>query len=161
MSGAKFAEHFGNIFHPVVGDYDLIGKHPNAEKTIRHVDQYTACMQELKDTLSPELELIETRVIAPAKELQVVMKAIRKSLTKRDHKVRYLARTKSGLIEDGQLIDYDRHNNNLVKLREKKEKSLSDEKNLFKVCGLSRYGRLAGLTAQAVGARFRDCNARI
>jgi amphiphysin len=87
-SGAKFAEHFGNIFQPLVGEYDLIGKHPNADKTIRHVDKYTACMQELKETLSPELELIETRVIAPAKELQTVMKAIRKNITKRDHKVR-------------------------------------------------------------------------
>lgn len=91
VSGAKFAEHFGSIFHPVVGDYDLIGKHPNAEKTILHVDQYMTCMQELKETLSPELELIATRVIAPAKELQTVMKAIRKTITKRDHKVRCLA----------------------------------------------------------------------
>ena len=88
VSGAKFAEHFGNIFRPVVGEYDLIGRHPKEEKTIRHVDQYTTCMQELKETLSPELELIETRVIAPAKELQTVMKAIRKTLTKREHKVR-------------------------------------------------------------------------
>lgn len=32
-----------------------------------------------------------------------------------------------------QLVDYDRHNNSLQKLRDKKEKSLSDEKNLFKV----------------------------
>lgn len=32
-----------------------------------------------------------------------------------------------------QLIDYDRYNNSLTKLRDKKEKSLSDEKNLFKV----------------------------
>lgn len=32
-----------------------------------------------------------------------------------------------------QLVDYDRHNNSLTKLRDKKEKSLSDEKNLFKV----------------------------
>lgn len=88
VSGAKFGEHFGLIFHPVVGEYDLIGRHPNEEKTIRHVDQYTTCMQELKETLSPELELIETRVIAPAKELQTVMKAIRKTITKRDHKVR-------------------------------------------------------------------------
>jgi hypothetical protein len=31
------------------------------------------------------------------------------------------------------LVDFDRHNNSLNKLREKKEKSLSDEKNLFKV----------------------------
>ncbi len=32
-----------------------------------------------------------------------------------------------------QLLDYDRHNNSLTKLRDKKEKSLNDEKNLFKV----------------------------
>ena len=31
------------------------------------------------------------------------------------------------------MVDFDRHNNSLNKLREKKEKSLSDEKNLFKV----------------------------
>jgi amphiphysin len=30
-------------------------------------------------------------------------------------------------------VDFDRHNNAYSKLREKKEKSLSDEKNLFKV----------------------------
>lgn len=33
-----------------------------------------------------------------------------------------------------QLIDYDRFNKSLTKLRDKKEKSLNDEKNLFKVC---------------------------
>lgn len=71
----------------MVGEYDLIGKHPDAEKTIRNVDQYATCMQELKETLSPELELIQTRVIAPAEEMQTVMKAIRKTMTKRDHKV--------------------------------------------------------------------------
>ncbi len=30
-------------------------------------------------------------------------------------------------------MDYDRFNNSLTKLRDKKEKSLSDEKNLYKV----------------------------
>lgn len=30
-------------------------------------------------------------------------------------------------------MDYDRFNNSLTKLREKKERTLSDEKNLFKV----------------------------
>jgi amphiphysin len=69
------------------------------------------------DTLAPELELIESRIVNPCKELQEICKKIRKSCTKRDHK----------------LIDFDRHNNALNKLREKKEKSLSDEKNLFKV----------------------------
>ena len=31
------------------------------------------------------------------------------------------------------MIDYDRYNNSLSKLRDKKEKSLNDEKHLFKV----------------------------
>ena len=32
-----------------------------------------------------------------------------------------------------KLTDYDRFNNSLTKLRDKKEKTLNDEKNLFKV----------------------------
>jgi amphiphysin len=61
--------------------------------------------------------LIESRVVGPVKELQGVMKSIRKMITKRDHK----------------LMDFDRFNNSLTKLRDKKEKSLSDEKNLYKL----------------------------
>ena len=69
------------------------------------------------ETLSPELELIDSRIVQPCKELVDICKKIRKTCVKRDHK----------------LVDYDRHNNSLNKLRGKKEKSLSDEKNLFKV----------------------------
>lgn len=116
-SGAKFSAGYANIFHPGQGEYDLIGNHPDSDKTFKNVDGYVVTMQELKDTLGPELELISTRIIAPAKEFQGVMKTIRKNITKRDHK----------------LVDYDRHNNNLNKLREKKEKNLNDEKNLFKL----------------------------
>ncbi len=32
-----------------------------------------------------------------------------------------------------QLIDYDRHNNSFTKVKDKKEKSLKDEQNLFKL----------------------------
>jgi hypothetical protein len=77
------------------------------------------------ETLAPELDLIDTRIVHPSKELVDICKKIRKTITKRDHK----------------LVDYDRHNNSLNKLREKKEKSLSDEKNLFKVCGKLRPAR--------------------
>jgi amphiphysin len=71
----------------------------------------------MSDTLAPELELIESRIVQPCKDLNEICKKIRKTAVKRDHK----------------LVDFDRHNNALNKLREKKEKSLSDEKNLFKV----------------------------
>ena len=72
---------------------------------------------ELKETIRPELELIESRVLAPAKELQEYTKKVRKAITKRDHK----------------LTDYDRHNNSYTKLREKQNKTLKDEQNIFKV----------------------------
>jgi amphiphysin len=64
-----------------------MGQHPEAGQTFRNVDKHTTAMQELKDTLSPELELITTRIIAPVKEFQGIMKSIRKNITKREHKV--------------------------------------------------------------------------
>ncbi|PPQ67408.1 hypothetical protein CVT25_005987 [Psilocybe cyanescens] len=116
-AGAGFGAHFAVIFQPIAGEYDLIGKHPEAGHTIRNVTKYETAMQELRELIGPELELIETRISGPARELQSVMKIIRKTITKRDHK----------------LTDYDRFNNSLTKLRDKKDKSLSDEKNLFKL----------------------------
>ncbi|KAF9478700.1 BAR-domain-containing protein [Pholiota conissans] len=117
MSGANFAGHFAVIFQPIAGEYDLIGKHPDAAHTIRNITKYETALQEMKELITPEVELIETRILGPAKELQAVMKTIRKTITKREHK----------------LTDYDRFNNSLTKLRDKKDKSLSDEKNLFKL----------------------------
>ncbi|KAJ7767514.1 hypothetical protein DFH07DRAFT_955043 [Mycena maculata] len=116
-SGAGFATHYSTIFHPIAGEYDLIGKHPDSAQTVRSVTKYETAMEELRASIGPELELIESRIVGPVKELQQVMKTIRKTITKRDHK----------------LTDYDRFNNSLTKLRDKKEKSLSDEKNLFKL----------------------------
>lgn len=115
--GAQYAQHFATVFHPMPSEYNLEGKHPEAEHTIQNVDAYEAALQELKSALAPELELIESRILGPAKELQGVMKMIRKTITKREHK----------------LTDYDRYNNSLTKLRDKKEKTLNDEKNLFKL----------------------------
>lgn len=45
------------------------------------------------------------------------MKMIRKTITKRDHK----------------LVDYDRYRISLKKLQDKKDRKLSDEKEIFKV----------------------------
>jgi amphiphysin len=87
MAGANFAGHFAVIFQPIAGEYDLIGKHPDSEQTIRNITKYETAMQEMKDLITPEVELIETRIAGPAKELQAVMKTIRKTITKREHKV--------------------------------------------------------------------------
>ncbi|KAF8665117.1 hypothetical protein AX16_000584 [Volvariella volvacea WC 439] len=116
-SGAGFATHYSTIFQPIASEYDLIGKHPESGHTIRNVTKLESLMEDLKGSIGPELELIESRIVGPTKELQTIMKTIRKTITKRDHK----------------LTDYDRFNNSLTKLRDKKEKSLNDEKNLFKL----------------------------
>jgi len=44
-------------------------------------------LEELRTSISPELELIESRVVGPMKEFQGIMKTIRKMITKREHKV--------------------------------------------------------------------------
>ncbi|KAH8834904.1 hypothetical protein DL96DRAFT_1572208 [Flagelloscypha sp. PMI_526] len=105
------------IMSPMNSEYALESKNPDAAHTIGCVDKFESALEELRLSVGPELELIETRIVAPAKEFQTVLKTIRKTVTKRQHK----------------LTDYDRFNQSLTKLRDKKEKSMSDEKNLFRL----------------------------
>ncbi|KAK0534914.1 BAR adaptor protein Hob1 [Tilletia horrida] len=116
MSGANFGVGFSTLFSPI-GPEDIEVKHPNAYKTILHVSQYQTVMQELRETLTPEIELVESRIVGPIKDFINILKSIRKNITKRDHK----------------LLDYDRHSNSFTKLKEKRDKTLKDEQNLFKV----------------------------
>jgi len=90
-AGQQWAIHFANIFHPVSGEFDIVEKHPEAQETVQNVDLFQATMEELKEALAPELELIQGKVQAPAKELQGIMKHLRKTITKRDHKVRMVS----------------------------------------------------------------------
>ena len=83
-----WATHFSTIFHPISGEFDLIGRHPQAADTVRNVAAHQAAMEELQSAIAPELELIESRIAAPVKEFQGVLKTIRKTMTKREHKVR-------------------------------------------------------------------------
>lgn len=90
-SAAGFSSHFSTIFHPISGEYDLLGKHPNCAHTIKSVSKYETAMEELRASVGPELELVESRVVGPVKEYQSVLKTIRKTITKRNHKVRGFA----------------------------------------------------------------------
>jgi amphiphysin len=75
------------LFHPIAGEYDLIGKNPEAGHTIKNIGKYESTMEEMRTAIAPELELIESRIVAPVKDFQTVLKTIRKTITKRDHKV--------------------------------------------------------------------------
>jgi len=83
---------------------------------IEACEQYEEVVKELQETLKPELDMIDTRVIGPANQLLEIIKAVRKVLLKRDHKQ----------------LDYDRHRATLKKLQDKKEKTLKDEKAIYK-----------------------------
>ena len=113
-----FSKSIQEIYKPISGrvsDPNSLIPEGNPEG-IRACEEYESIVRELQATLQPELEMIEQRVIAPADQLLEVIKVIRKINQKRDHKQ----------------LDYDRHRATLKKLQDKKEKTLKDEKALFK-----------------------------
>jgi amphiphysin len=114
----EFSQAVAEIYKPISGrvsDPDSIISEGNPEG-IAACEEYEGIVRELQATLAPELEMIETRVIKPADELLEIIKVIRKSVTKRQHKQ----------------LDYDRHRASLKKLQDKKEKSMKDEKAMYK-----------------------------
>ncbi|PHH79644.1 hypothetical protein CDD83_3847 [Cordyceps sp. RAO-2017] len=117
----EFSKAMTEIYKPISGrvsDPDSIRPEGNPEG-IRACEEYEAVVAELQETLAPELEMIESRVIRPATELQDVIKVIRKTIVKREHKK----------------LDYDRHRATLKKLQDKKDRSAKDEKALWKAEG--------------------------
>ncbi|KAH6899700.1 BAR domain-containing protein [Thelonectria olida] len=117
----EFSKAMTEVYKPISGrvsdpDSAIVEGNPEG---IRACEEYEAVVKELQETLTPELEMIETRVIRPATELLDVIKVIRKTALKREHK----------------RLDYDRHRNSLKKLQDKKERSAKDEKAMWKLEG--------------------------
>ena len=114
----EFSKAMTEIYKPISGrvsDPDTL-RVEGSPDGIRACEEYEAVVKDLQETLAPELEMIESRVIRPATELLDVIKVIRKTATKREHKK----------------LDYDRHRATLKKLQEKKDRSAKDEKALWK-----------------------------
>ncbi|KAK3301392.1 BAR domain-containing protein [Chaetomium fimeti] len=113
-----FSQAMTEIYKPISGrvsDPDSLVVHGNPEG-IRACEEYEAVVKDLQETLAPELEMIESRVIRPADELLDVIKVIRKTALKREHKK----------------LDYDRRRATLKKLQDKKDKTAKDEKATWK-----------------------------
>ncbi|KAG0322314.1 hypothetical protein BGZ99_003404 [Dissophora globulifera] len=88
-----------------------------APESLQAVDDFQAVMREMRDVILPEVDKLEMSVVRPLTEMLNNMKLIRKTITKRDHK----------------LIDYDRFRISLKKLQDKKDRTLSDEKQIYKL----------------------------
>jgi amphiphysin len=117
----EFSKAIAEIYKPISGrmsDPNSIIPEGNPEG-IEACEQYEAIVRELQETLQPELEMIESRVIAPAVELLGIIKIIKAVGKKRDHKQ----------------IDYDRHRTTLKKLQDKKDRTLKDDKAMYKAEG--------------------------
>lgn len=89
-SQAGFATAFSTLFSPLNDELPLASRHPEAQGTIDNIANYHDLMNELRDAVQPELELIDSRVTAPLKEYSDLLKKIRKTITKREHKVSFL-----------------------------------------------------------------------
>ncbi|KAF9437927.1 hypothetical protein BGZ76_010470 [Entomortierella beljakovae] len=105
-----------NIGMPATGDVSL-RRPQTAPESMQAVDDFQAVMRETRDILLPEVDKLELLVVRPLQDMQTNMKLIRKTMNKRDHK----------------LVDYDRFRISLKKLNEKKERTLSEERNMFKL----------------------------
>jgi amphiphysin len=114
----NFSQAIAEIYRPISGrvsDPDSIISEGNPEG-IQACEEYEAIVKELQVTLEPELQMIQSRIVLPAEELLIVVKQIRKGVLKREHKQ----------------LDFDRHRATLKKLQDKKDKSMKDEKAMYK-----------------------------
>ena len=85
----EFSKACAEIYKPISGrasdpDSYVIDGNPEG---IRACEEYEAIVQELKASLQPELEMIESRIVKPADELMAIIKQARKWTKKRDHKL--------------------------------------------------------------------------
>ncbi|BFZ61639.1 BAR adaptor protein Hob1 [Saitoella coloradoensis] len=114
----EFSKAIKEIYKPISGrlsDPNSIKDEGN-QAGIQACEEYEAIVRELQTTLAPELEMIESRIVKPSEELLQIIKLVRKMAMKRDHKQ----------------LDYDRHRASVKKIEDKKEKSMKDERALYK-----------------------------
>lgn len=113
-----FSKAIEEIYKPISGrmsDPNSAIPEGNPEG-IEACEQFRDVLNELKETLKPDLELIESRIIDPANQVLEVIKSIRKMATKRNHKQ----------------LDLDRHQNSLNKYQNKANRNAKDEEKMYK-----------------------------
>ncbi|CAG8602067.1 185_t:CDS:2, partial [Diversispora eburnea] len=115
----NIAEILITLYDPIKGSEEgaVTRRQKTPVKSMKAVEEYEAAVIEVRELILPELDTLDVTVISPAKEFLNIIKMIKKTISKRDHKK----------------TDYDRFQTNLKKLQDKKEKSSSEEKQMFKL----------------------------
>ena len=60
-SCSLFAAEFSTLFHPFGTEYDIERRHPETVQTLVNLSGYVTYIDDIRETLRPEIELIETR----------------------------------------------------------------------------------------------------
>ncbi|PKI83898.1 hypothetical protein MVES_002241 [Malassezia vespertilionis] len=101
-----FAREFSLLFHPFGREYDLERRHPEAVQTLANLTDYVTFIDQLRETLRPEQDLIASRIVAPLQEVEAIMKSVEKAISKRDHKHMFKLETEC----ETAAADYEFHN---------------------------------------------------
>jgi amphiphysin len=118
----KFAETLQEMFQPISSNKSGTPKASLSDLTkeqafsreIETAGQLGISMDRVREDIIPHLQDIERLVIVPALEYLSLFDQVKKYLTKREHK----------------LVDYDRFREAVKKLKDKKDRSSSEEKKL-------------------------------
>lgn len=118
----KFADTLVEMFQPISSNksgtpkasLNDLTKENNFSKEIETATQLGISMDRVKEDIIPFLQDIERQVVVPASEYLLLFDQVKKFLTKREHK----------------LVDYDRFREAVKKLRDKKDRTSSEEKKL-------------------------------
>ncbi|KAJ3218814.1 hypothetical protein HDU67_004062, partial [Dinochytrium kinnereticum] len=85
-------------------------------ESLRAAEDYARITARSRESLLPDLEVIERRLVVPTAELMSLIDKVKRFTLKRSHK----------------LLDYDRHRDSVKKMKEKQDRTASDERTLGK-----------------------------
>ncbi|KAJ3292847.1 hypothetical protein HDU76_007121, partial [Blyttiomyces sp. JEL0837] len=85
-------------------------------ESLQAAEEFSRIAAQARAALLPDLDVIERRLVTPTTELVILLDNVKRLMVKRSHK----------------LLDYDRHRDSVKKMKEKQDRSISDEKTLGK-----------------------------
>ncbi|CAJ0751280.1 13232_t:CDS:2, partial [Entrophospora sp. SA101] len=101
------------VYNPIQGleptDGAVVRRQKTSSHSIKVVESYSQNAKDLRDTILSDLDLLDHEVINPIANFLTVIKLIKKTITKRDHKK----------------VDYERYSANVKKYKDMKDKILS------------------------------------
>ncbi|KAJ3104089.1 hypothetical protein HDU97_009538 [Phlyctochytrium planicorne] len=88
-------------------------------ESLKAAEDYARITTASREALLPDLEVIERRLVMPTAELMQLIERVKRFIIKRGHK----------------LLDYDRHKDSVKKLKEKQDRTATDERTIGKYEG--------------------------